>query len=142
MVGFDGILSLLSQASQLVTTPSVPLARRAQTSPQPVHKVAVHRAASRDSSHPFSKSPLSASSSYSSSQDLGEINPRAPTGEIQGASRSPSITPKALTPTNSYESGTSNNGRLSPNVGVASPSSGQEPPQHMGESVYDDTLPA
>ena len=47
---------------------------------------------------------------------------------MDGINRSPSLTPKALTPTNSYDSTTSNNGRGSPNVGVASPSSGQEPP--------------
>ena len=47
--------------------------------------------------------------------------------QIRGSNRSPSLTPKAsLTPTNSYESTASNNGRTSPNVGVASPSSGQE----------------
>ena len=46
---------------------------------------------------------------------------------IRGSNRSPSLTPKAsLTPTNSYESTASNNGRSSPHVGVASPSSGQE----------------
>ena len=46
---------------------------------------------------------------------------------IRGSNRSPSLTPKAsLTPTNSYESTASNNGRTSPHVGVASPSSGQE----------------
>ena len=47
--------------------------------------------------------------------------------QIRGSNRSPSLTPKAsLTPTNSYESIASNNGRTSPHVGVASPSSGQE----------------
>ena len=47
--------------------------------------------------------------------------------QIRGSNRSPSLTPKAsLTPTNSYESTASNNGRTSPHVGVASPSSGQE----------------
>ncbi len=52
---------------------------------------------------------------------------------MDGINRSPSLTPKALTPTNSYDSGASNNGRGSPNVGVASPSSGQELPVQVGK---------
>ena len=44
-------------------------------------------------------------------------------------------------PTNSYENVAFNNGRLSPNVSIAIPSSGQEPPQQMGEFFNADTLP-
>ena len=52
---------------------------------------------------------------------------------MDGINRSPSLTPKAsLTPTNSFDSTASNNGRASPNMGVASPSSGQELPQQVG----------
>ena len=52
----------------------------------------------------------------------------------QHGNRSPSLTPKAsLTPTNSLDSTASTNGRTSPNISVASPSSGQEPPQQVCE---------
>ena len=89
-------------------------------SPQPNHKPVVHRVSLKEShSLPYSKPPLSATSSTSSLQE-GESPRSLGSGDLQG-SRSPSLTPKAsLTPTNSYDSAT-NNGRLSPNVGVPSP---------------------
>ncbi len=52
---------------------------------------------------------------------------------MEGINRSPSLTPKALTPTNSYDSTASNGGRGSPSVGVASPSSGQEVPVQVNK---------
>lgn len=87
-------------------------------SPQPNHKPVVQRVSLKEShSLPFTKSPLSATSSTGSLQEGG--SPRSlSSAELQG-SRSPSLTPKAsLTPTNSYDSA---NGRLSPNVSMASP---------------------
>lgn len=114
----------------------------AQTSPQPNHKAAIHRVSLKESvSLPYSKLPLSATSSTNSLQE-GEQGPRSlGSADFQTPTRSPSLTPKAsLTPTNSYESGNSNNGRLSPNVGVASPSSGQEPPQQGGTGLVYDSM--
>ncbi len=85
---------------------------------QPNHKPAVHRVSLKEShSLPYTKAPLSATSSTNSLGEGG--SPRSlGSADLQG-SRSPSLTPKAsLTPTNSYDS---SNGRLSPNMGVASP---------------------
>ncbi len=99
-------------------------------SPQPNHKPLVQRVSLKEShSLPFSKPPLSATSSTNSLQEGG--SPRSlGSADLQG-SRSPSLTPKAsLTPTNSYDS---TNGRLSPNVGVASPL--QDSSQHAGQGV-------
>ena len=57
--------------------------------------------------------------------------------QLRATNHSPSLTPKAsLTPTNSFESTASNNGRGSPNVGVASPSSGQETQFQVGIIVH------
>ncbi len=87
--------------------------------PQPVHKPLVHRL-SKDSALPYTKPSLSATNSSGSSTEMGGAS------SMEGINRSPSLTPRALTPTNSYDS--TNSGRGSPSVGVASPSSGQEVP--------------
>ena len=128
-------LSLSPQYAQ------VQVAQVQQPQPSP-HKPAVRRASAKETvSLPFPKSALSAQGSNSSINSLheGTISGGGSGGggpsemsslsidQIRGSNRSPSLTPKAsLTPTNSYESTASNNGRSSPHVGVASPSSGQE----------------
>lgn len=93
---------------------------------------------------PYSNKPgLTATSSSSSTGTLegsmvsgsspSELNMLS-VDQLHGGNRSPSLTPKAsLTPTNSLDSTASTNGRTSPNVSVASPSSGQEPPQQVGD---------
>ena len=112
-----------------------------QQQQQPLHKPAVRRASAKETvSLPFPKSALSAQGSNSSINSLHEATISGSGGgggpsemsslsidTMRASNRSPSLTPKAsLTPTNSYESTASNNGRSSPHVGVASPSSGQE----------------
>ena len=126
-------LSLSLQFAHVQVAPVQPQ----QPSP---HKPAVRRASAKETiSLPFPKSALSAQGSNSSINSLHEATISSSGGgapsemsslsidQIRGSNRSPSLTPKAsLTPTNSYESTASNNGRSSPHVGVASPSSGQE----------------
>ncbi len=95
-------------------------------SPQPNHKPLVQVS----EGVPFSKPPLSATSSSTNSLQEGGSPRSLGSVDLQG-SRSPSLTPKAsLTPTNSYDS---TNGRLSPNVGVAIPL--QDSAQHAGQGV-------
>ena len=61
-------------------------------------------------------------------------------GDLQGKELHPNLASKdSLTPTNTYDSSMSGNGRVSPNVSIASPSSGQEPPLQTG-LVYDSTM--
>ncbi|XP_064401979.1 histone deacetylase 4-like [Halichondria panicea] len=103
------------------------------TQQAPIHKPVVQRL-SKDSALPFAKPVLSATNSSGSSSEMGRAS------SMDGINRSPSLTPKALTPTNSYDSGASNNGRGSPNVGVASPSSGQELPVQGGTGLVYDTM--
>ena len=89
---------------------------------------------------PYSnKQGLTATGSNSSTGTLeatGSSSSELSVDHLHGGNRSPSLTPKAsLTPTNSLDSTASTNGRTSPNISVASPSSGQEPPQQVGEKV-------
>lgn len=138
----------VSQLAQMQQATPLSLPSHPQTSPQPNHKLGVRRVSVKESvSLPFSKPPLTSTTSSNSLQQEGGGSPRGLVGGMVPAdlrSHSPSVTPKAsLTPTNSYESATSsNNGRLSPNVVPSqdSPLATPTPSQGSTGLVYDSIM--